>query len=38
MEACRVQFKKLGKRYFFATGGIEVKDGVYVVPIGRLKP
>ena len=31
MKVCRVQFRKVGKKYFFNPNGIEVKDGDLVV-------
>lgn len=31
MKAIRVQFKPLGKRYYFGTAGLEVKDGSSVI-------
>ena len=31
MKACLVQFKKVGKKYYFNPNDIEVKDGMFVV-------
>ena len=31
MKVCRVQFRKVGKKYYFNPNGIEVKDGDLVV-------
>ena len=31
MKVCRVQFKKVGKKYFFNPNNIEVSDGAFVV-------
>ena len=31
MDVCRVQFRKVGKKYFFNPNGIEVKDKDFVV-------
>ena len=31
MDVCRVQFRKVGKKYYFNPNGIEVKDGDMVV-------
>ena len=31
MQTCKIQFKKLGKKYFFSCVGMDIKDGDYVV-------
>ena len=31
MKAIRVQFKPLGKRYFFGTAGLDLKNGSEVI-------
>ena len=31
MKVCRVQFKRVGKKYFFNPNGIPVTDGTFVV-------
>lgn len=31
MQTCKIQFKKLGKKYYFSCVGMDIKDGDYVV-------